>query len=98
MVYQTDFKEAKEVKKITNGAKKNKGIAKKLQAKKEKVCSPVKLAKQFIFHNIKVRGVAKARRCKLNKELVKKTIFPQKICFRLVGISVVKKNKSVPSF
>jgi hypothetical protein len=45
IVYQTEFKEAKENKRITKGTKRSKGVIRKFQAKKRKVCSPVKLLK-----------------------------------------------------
>jgi hypothetical protein len=45
IVYQTEPKEAKENKRTTKGAKKNKGVIKKFQPRKRKVCSPVKLLK-----------------------------------------------------
>jgi hypothetical protein len=43
--YQIEFKEAKANKKITNGARKNKGVIRKFQVKKRKVGRPVKLLK-----------------------------------------------------
>jgi len=39
------FKEVKENKRTTKGIKRKRGITKKLQAKKRKVCNPVKLLK-----------------------------------------------------
>ena len=45
IVYQTEFREAKENKKTTKGAKRKRGVIRKFQAKKRKVCSPVKLLK-----------------------------------------------------
>jgi len=45
IVYQTEFKEAKENKKTTRGTKRRRGRVKKLQTKKRKVCNPVKLLK-----------------------------------------------------
>jgi hypothetical protein len=50
----------------------------------------------LVFHNKKERGKAKVSKYKLTKALVKKVNFPQKICFRPVGIAVERKNKSVP--
>ena len=97
IVYQTDFKEAKENSKITKGAKKSKGMIKKLQIRKRKTCKPVKLPKQLTFHNNKERGKANKSKCKTEKNPVKKNAFRKKIFLRLVGISVDKKNRSVPS-
>ena len=42
---QTDFKEAKESKKILSRAKNSKGVITKFQPRKRKVCNPVKLLK-----------------------------------------------------
>lgn len=45
---------------------------------------------------MRASGKANKIKYKTEKKLVKKTTFPQKICLRLVGISVARKNKSVP--
>lgn len=97
-MYQTDRKEAKENKRITNGTKMNSGVIKKFQPKNKSSCIPVRLLNQLTFHNNKVNGKAKRSQYKTVKEVVRKKIFPEKILLRLVGISVERKNKSVPSF
>jgi hypothetical protein len=44
-MYQTEFKEAKDAKKIIKGTRKNKGVIRKFHPKKRIICTEVKLAK-----------------------------------------------------
>ena len=76
IVYQTERKEAKENNKTTKGSKSSKGVIRKFQPRKSRVCIPVKLLNQLSFHNNKVSGKEKRIKCKPTSKLVKKNTFP----------------------